>query len=71
MCSAPSPAPNKTEGYWYYVAGIHFYDGSEDMTLQEFAKAYVSNFEGVVGKAASFKTKLTNYFHDLIEKIKD
>ena len=64
------PVQDKAEGYWYYVAGIHFYDGSEDMTLQEFAKTYVSNFEGVVGKAASFKTKIENYFGDLIKKIK-
>ena len=60
---------SKDNDYWHIVPGLHFYDGSADITLEDFVKNYVGNFEDTVGKLASFKTKLTNYFHDLIAKL--
>lgn len=60
---------SKDSDYWHIVPGLHFYDGSADITLEDFVKNYVGNFEDTVGKLASFKTKLTNYFHDLIAKL--
>lgn len=51
--------------------GLHFYDGSADMTVKEFFNIADEAFEPMVSKAATFLTKLTTYFHDLLQEFKD
>lgn len=56
---------------WLIVPGIHFYDGSADMTYIEFGTSFMTNTEvstPTMGAVASFLTKIQTYFGEYLSK---
>lgn len=64
---------DKENGRWNIIPGLHFYDGSADMTYTEFANSFMTNKEAaspLMGEFGSFMTKFKKYFGEYLPKEK-
>lgn len=67
---APTFKDDADPGYWEVQPGIHFYDGSKDMTFEEFYMTCMEEeaFEEVIEDAKVFVAKLKFYYENLLPK---
>ncbi len=64
---------DKENECWNIIPGLHFYDGSADMTYKEFANSFMTNKEAaspLMAEFGSFMTKFNTYFGEYLPKKK-